>query len=292
MKSNSAMKQITLILLLLCFCFSALTAQEPVSSLLWEIKGKDINQPSYLFGTFHLLCKEDFSISPVMETKIKACRQFYGELKMDDPSLQALLMQLIALKGTTLEQLLPREDYTRISESFQRITGMPILLFNNAKPFLCLSMLAQKAIDCKDQVQPETIFTQLAQQLHIPVKGLETVTEQMEAIDSEPLDSQVVSLKKMILNFDSVRQVTEEMVAVYKKRNTDSLYAFMQGNGMDDRFELALLRRRNEKWVPKIEAAAKEAPAFFAVGAGHLGGPDGVINLLRKKGYTLSPVRY
>ena len=76
-------------------------------------------------------------------------------------------------------------------------------MFNNTKPFLCLSMLAQKSISCKEQVQPETVFTSLAQKFHLTIRGLETAKEQMEAIDTEPLDSQVVSLKKMILNFDS-----------------------------------------------------------------------------------------
>lgn len=286
------MKQLTLILVFVLPGLLSAKAQDTTSSLLWEIRGKGIDQPSYLFGTFHILCKEDFSITASMEAKLKACRQFYGELKMDDPGLQAALMQTIALKGTTLEQLITKEEYPKVSLHFQQITGMPMMMFNNAKPFLCLSMLALKTISCGEQVQPETAFTSLAQKLNLSIKGLETVKDQMEAIDSEPLDSQVASLKKMILNFDSVRQVTADMIAMYKKRNTDSLYAFMQNNGMDDRFEIALLQRRNEKWVPIIEATAKEAPAFFAVGAGHLGGPHGLINLLRKKGYTLSPVRY
>ena len=66
----------------------------------------------------------------------------------------------------------------------------------------------------------------------------------------------------------------------------------MQNSGLDGNFEKELIDKRNIKWTPIIEAAAKEAPSFFAVGAGHLGGKNGVINLLRRKGYSVSPVRY
>ena len=55
-------------------------------------------------------------------------------------------------------------------------------------------------------------------------------------------------------------------------------------------YEELLLVRRNENWIPVMERIMREGSAFFAVGAGHLGGPKGVVNLLRQAGYTVEPV--
>ncbi len=83
-----------------------------------------------------------------------------------------------------------------------------------------------------------------------------------------------------------------QLVAVYKQRNTDSLYAFMKSTGASEDFETELLDKRNKKWIPVIEGAITEKPTFFAVGAAHLGGPDGVLSLLRKQGYKLTPISF
>lgn len=267
-------------------------AQVPKSSLLWEISGNGLTQPSYLFGTFHLMCKTDFAISDILESKLKASSQFYGELKMDDPQLQMKLMSKMSMNGKTLQSLLNETDFAAVSAKFQSLTGYPLLAFNNFKPFLSMSMLTMKSLTCAETVQPETEFVGLAKKMNLPILGLETVDDQMNAIDKEPIDSQIISFKKTVLNFDSVKTAMQQMSDVYKLRDVDSLYSFMKQMGIDDNFETALLTNRNEKWAPIIKEIITQKPSFFAVGAGHLGGPNGVIYLLRKQGYRLTPVKY
>lgn len=145
---------------------------------------------------------------------------------------------------------------------------------------------------CADQVQPETEFTKLAQKHGLEVLGLETIDDQINAIDKEPLDSQLHSLVKMVQNFDSVKQVMAKLMEVYKLRDIDSVYRFMQTAGMDEDFTTTMITRRNEKWIPLMQKAMADQPVFFAVGAGHLGGTEGVISLLRKQGYRLTPVKF
>lgn len=267
-------------------------AQSKKSSLLWEISGNELQNPSYLFGTFHMMCKADFPVSDILINKIKSSKQFYGELKMDDPNLQSQLMLKMMMAGKTLESLMSAEEYKKVSENFQAITGMPIAGFNNFKPFIPLSFLAIQSISCGDKIQPETEFVEIAKANHLPIRGLETIDDQMEAIDKQPLDSQVNSLKQMVLNFDSVKNVMAEMITIYKQRDVDSLYAFMKRSGADDAFEQDLLIKRNKNWIPVIMKAMAANPSFFAVGAGHLAGEEGVISLLRKQGYTVTPVKY
>lgn len=265
---------------------------EPASSLLWKISGKDLKQPSYLFGTFHIMCKADFTISKLLEEKIKQVQQFYSELDMDDPGMQMGIMMKMRLQETSLDKLLGEKDYKAVSDSFQRITGMPFQFFNQFSPFMPLSMLAINSIACDDRIQPETEFMKIAQKNHLPILGLETVEDQLKAINTQPLDSQILALKNTVLKYDSVQQMMTKMIRVYKENNTEKIYRFIMDNGGTSDFETALLATRNKNWIPVIQKAIAEKPSFFAVGAGHLGGNQGVIALLKEQGYTLTPVLY
>jgi hypothetical protein len=284
------MKPIAGWLLLVFLGTGQLHAQKPASSLLWEISGNGLTKPSYLFGTFHMMCKGDFVITEALEKRIKATKQFYGELNMDDPQMQTKLMAKMMMQGKTLQSMFSETDYKKVSASFQTITGFPLLAFDGFKPFFALSVLALKSITCSETVQPETEFVAVAKKNQLPILGLETIDDQMDAIDKEPLDSQVNSLAKTVINFDSVKNEMVRMSIVYKSRDIDSLYAFMKSTGMDGNIQRDLLNNRNQKWAPLISSIIKKDPSFFAVGAGHLGGPEGVISLLRKQGYTLKPL--
>jgi uncharacterized protein YbaP (TraB family) len=273
--------------------FSALlaTAQPPKSSLLWEINGNGLKTPSYLFGTFHMMCRSDFEISDILKNKLVGTKQFYGEIAMEDLGDQMQLARQMMMTDKTLSGMMSEEEFSKAGASFQQITGMPLQMFNNFKPFMALSMITINSISCTDKVQPESEFATLAKENNLPLLGLETIADQVKAINTQPLDSQVKQLKKILLNYDSVKNLMQQLVTVYKKRNIDSIYAYMKSGGEID-FEYELIIKRNHNWIPLIEKAVANKPSFFAVGAGHLGGTEGVIALLRKRGYTLTPVKY
>ncbi len=269
------------------------TPETPTTSLLWKISGKGLSSPSYIFGTFHIMCKDDFSITPQMEQALAASKQFYGELDMDDPNMQMQLLSGMRLPNKTLSQLMGTEAFTKASANFQQLTGMPLNLFDQFSPFMPISMLAIKGIDCADNVQPESVLVEKAQQLKLSINGLETVKDQIDAVNGEPLDSQIVSLQKTLNNFDSVKVVMQKMLGEYKKRDANAVYQFIQQNseGNSD-FESRMLVKRNKNWIPVITKAINQQPCFFAVGAGHLGGPQGVLALLKAEGYDVTPVAY
>lgn len=267
-------------------------AQAPATSLLWKISGNGLQMPSYLFGTFHMMCKSEFRISDTLSELIGQSGQFFGELKMDDPSMQQKIAAQLMLKDQTLEGLLGKEVFAGLNEKYQQITGMPLILLNQYKPFMSASLLALSTITCLDKIQPETAFSSIAQKKGIPILGLETIEDQIRAVDKQPLDSQLQSLIKSIRNFDSVRTMMGNMQEVYRLRDADSLYRFVMQADMGGDFETEMLVNRNLTWIPKIKRAMEEKNSFFAVGAGHLGGPNGVLALLRKQGYTLTPIKY
>ena len=281
---------ITIVLLFTTLLSSAQKQQPQTSSLLWRISGKGIT-PSYIFGTFHMLCKDDFSMTDSLRKKFATAKQLYSEIKMDDPAIQMKIMKTMSMKDTTLLSLFG-SDSVRANEAFKSITGIPMQMLNVFRPFMSMSLLTLKSIDCEEQVQMEGLFVTMAKEAGIPIKGLETLEEQMDLMNSEPIDSQINALKRTLFNFDSVKISMKKMIATYKKNNADSIYRFIKDNGGSDAFEEKLLVKRNKNWIPVIKKAVAEMPGFFVVGAGHLGGTNGVISLLRKEGYTLTPMKY
>ena len=293
MQKRNQMKGLFGIILLSLLAVQAVQAiaQPPKSSLLWEISGNGLKSPSYLFGTFHIMCKDEFSLSPVLQSSVTASKQFYGEIDMTDLSAQMQMARKMMMTEKTLSSMLPAADLAKISERFQQVTGMPLQMFNNFKPFMALSLVVLNSIDCSEKVQPESAFVELAKKNHLTIRGLETIDDQVNAINTQPIDSQVNDLRKILLNFDSAKTVIKQAKSVYHKRDIDSIYALMRsGGGLE--FENELVTKRNHNWVPLIEKAVADKPSFFAVGAGHLGGPNGVIALLRSRGYQLTPVKY
>jgi len=96
---------------------------------------------------------------------------------------------------------------------------------------------------------------------------------------------------RYVNEFNLQKEDFSKMVAEYKKQNLDSLYQQVTSSPDIQGSEKVLLFDRNARWIPQMESAMKESPTFFAVGAGHLAGDKGVINLLRQQGYTVKPVQ-
>lgn len=280
-----------ILLILLLFMVKISFSQEAGQSLLWKISRKGMEQPSYVFGSFHLMCKDQFQITNSMKEALVSCKKFYSELDMDNPQMQKKLMELIQLKdGKTIENYMEPKDFEVFDQQYKAITGMSILAFKQYKPFLGMSFLILKATSCNNTVQPETALMQLAQQNHLDILGIETPDEQMAIINKEPIDSQLATMRKMVNNFDSCKQLMQEMTELYLKKDVESLYQYMKQTGVNENFETSMLINRNNKWIPKMTKAIKESPSFFAVGAGHLGGKTGILALLRKKGYQVEPI--
>jgi len=265
------------------------SAQSSGSSLLWEISGNGLASPSYLYGTFHMLCANDYTISEVIKQKLLGTRKLYLEVDITKPGIQQELMMQMKLTETSLDKEMGA-DFQQVDQAFQKIAGISLNMFKQFKPFVSTSMLTLQTLDCPDKIQPETILSGIAKNAKISIEGLESVADQVAAINAQPLDSQLHAFKKMVLEFDFSKKEMRELVRVYQLNHTDSIYAYMKNQSMSNDFEQHMLIRRNRNWIPKIISAMHESPAFFAVGAGHLGGQEGVLALLRDKGYQLKPL--
>lgn len=284
-------KILILTFIILSFSVYAQKNKPKKLSLLYKVTGKKIKKPTYLFGTMHLTCKEDFVLNDSLKAKLKNCSVLYEEMLMSGMELQLeMIKKMVA--DSTLKSQMSETDYAILDSVFLKEVGMSIGFFNKYKPFMASSMLTMKLIDCKKTVMPEEIFTKYAKENNIECLGLESVDDQINAISKMPNNVQIESLIKMVKNMDSSKQEMKKLQVLYSNRDIDGLAQLMSETKETKEFEVPLLIDRNKNWLNIIVPQLKEKSMFIAVGAAHLGGKNGLINLLKEKGYTVEAELY
>ena len=262
------------------------------NTLLWEISGKGLTAPSYLFGTFHLICKADIPFGAQLKTAVKSVKEVYMELDMDDPATLLGGMTLMKMRGdTSLKKLYTDTEYKRLSAFFNDSLHMPMAMFEHMKPFFLEAMLYPKMLPCKTMSGVEEELMTLAKENKKAIQGLETMAFQASVFDSIPYGEQAKELLKSVDSLSTYKKYFETMVQVYKNQQLDKMLELFSNNdfGMENNQDI-LLDKRNKDWVIKLNTIMKKESVFIAVGAGHLVGDNGLINLLKKEGYTLRPV--
>jgi uncharacterized protein YbaP (TraB family) len=282
---------------LLLFILSALLVVSPgakaqQNSLLWEISGRGLLHPSYLFGTIHMICPDDYFLTPAMKDKFAKAHTVYLEIDLSDPSAPMKLMGMIQYKdGRKLSDFFDSTDYKALSLFVHDTLKMDVHFFERFKPLMLYSMMSSKMLPCAKEEAYETEFVQMASDQKKPVRGLETMEDQVRIFDSIPGKTQASMIMDMVRHYDSQKLDFQRMVTFYKAQQVDSLYQMLQDSPDTKIDQDLLLNRRNRKWVPLIAAAIRQGPCFIAVGAGHLGGPQGLLSLLKRQGYTVKPVQ-
>ncbi len=269
-----------------------INAQVPKEkTLLWEVSGKGITKPSWLFGTIHLMCSDQLKMPAVVEEKFNAASSLFLEIDMDDPNMMKEMMMGMQMKdSSTLESLLGNK-FDSASTVFQNTTGMPLRMLNTAKPLLLMSMLYPSLLKCTP-ASWEGILQKMAQKKGMEIQGLERLEDQMNIFEKIPYKVQSEMFVKMLLDIDSSKKDFSKMMDVYLQKDINELSALAIKEKDFGEYNNILLDDQNHNWIPVIGEQAKKMPTFFAFGAGHLGGEKGVINLLRKAGFAVKPVYY
>lgn len=277
--------------LLLVFIGCGVFAQPLEKSLLWKISGNGLKAPSYLFGTIHISC--DATLPEKVKSALGETKQIYLELDMDDPGLQVAMMQGVMLPdGETIKKYLKPDEIPVVDNFLKENVGMGLDMLNTMKPVMLSMMLSVKQLDCPIKSLEEELMKAGKEQGE-NIGGLETVDDQMKALDAVPVAEQVAELLKSAKdNMASDKDEIRNLLAVYKSSDIELMLKLSREseNVTTSKYGDDLLVKRNATWIPRISAIAKEMPTFFGVGAAHLAGETGVIRLLRKEGFRVEAV--
>jgi uncharacterized protein YbaP (TraB family) len=265
---------------------------ELAHTLLWEISGKGLSQPSYLFGTMHLLCADDARLSDSLSYAIDRSSQVYFEINLDNMMETLGAMRYLNMNGNKkLSDLLSPADFKKVKDYFQKNkTMLPLSMMERLKPYFITALISESKFPCQAKDGMEQVIMKSVKKENKPIYGLETVQFQASVFDSIPYERQAKDLVKMI-DSSGVKDDTDlRLLEVYRSQDINKMQQMTADEeGMADYLDL-LLYNRNANWVKKIPAIIKEKQTLFAVGAGHLGGEKGLINLLIKEGYRLRPM--
>lgn len=299
MNQIDSMSRLLLFFLSISILQSCKAQQPPLSqnaddnTLLWEVSGNNIKKPSYIFGTFHMLCKDDIHFSENLNKAIAQAEEVYFEIDLDDVSSTLGVMLLMNMKdGKTLKDLYTPEEFDKVKAYFEDSLKMPMAVVKRMKPMFLQAMLYPKLMPCNKASGVEEELMVIAKKNKKEIKGLETIAEQAAVFDSIPYDVQAKELLKGIDSLSFYSNEFVQMVETYKKQQLKKIgEMFSQSEfNMDEQQQEFLLNRRNRNWVQQLKSIMADKNVFVAVGAGHLPGKNGLIELLRDAGYTLRPI--
>ena len=271
---------------------------ELADALLWKISGNGLTEPSHLFGTIHIIKKEDFFLPEGTLGAIDDSEKMVFEINMEEMSDMSAAMGLMQKAfmddNLTLKDLLTTEEYKMVDDHFKKV-GIPLMFFERIKPMF-LTVFASGDMD-PTGIQTGKIksyemeFMEMAKDSKMPMGGLETIDFQMSVFDSIPYEAQAKMLIESIETGDTGTDQFKEMVDVYKRQDLNAMQEmFAQEEGGLEGYDDILIVGRNKNWIPQMKEMMAAQPTFFAVGAGHLGGKYGVIRLLEEEGYKMTPV--
>ncbi len=294
------MKKILAFFLLLAFAFSA-NAQ-----LLWKISGNGLAQPSYIMGTHHLAPLHIKDSIAGMLKAMDETQQVYGELKMTDvqsPAVMQLMQKMIMIESdTTLQSLLTPQEYELANKYSKENLKMDLAMVPKIKPaFLINNMTVilymKKVQNYNPQEQLDSYFQIQAAQQGKAVAGLETPEFQFDLLyNKTSLKRQAQQLMCLFNNIDTAIRQLKDLTVAYMHQDLEAMMKISDerfNNNCDplpQEIEI-LIYNRNKSWASMLPSIMKDKPTFVAVGALHLPGEKGLLNLLKKQGYTVEPVK-
>ena len=272
---------------LLVLIAPTLFSQENEQSLLWEISGNGLKHPSYLYGTIHIADERVFTFKEEVMNAFKSCNAFAMELEIEGVIKSDLLQKLIMDSSYTIQSLLSPEDYKLVSDFFRDSLKQNILMFNKIQPMFIASMVSQRHFESDKNEVLDLYFYSLAKEQNKSITGLETMEEQMNALKSISYQKQAEGLLDAVKNSSKNDKEIELILDDYIRGDLEKLLQISSNKEISEDFIEVFINRRNRIMADRAEAIMKEKSVFIAVGAAHLGGNNGMINLLRSKGYSI-----
>jgi uncharacterized protein YbaP (TraB family) len=255
------------------------------NSLLWEVSGNGLSKPTYLYGTIHMICSGDYFLSDKTKKAFDASEKLVLEINFDDPK-EMTDMQQMAMGKEPLSKKLTPEQLSKLDAILKKSGGMTVQQVDAFSLMTVMSLISMKTFGCADLKFYEMDFIESAKKRKEQIAGLETVKSQFKSFENAYSDSEMIAMLE-----ESDTELTKEMVVAYKQENLEDLYKVTTTEKvMNDKAKQFMLDERNLNWVKALPEMMKKESLFVAVGSAHLAGDLGLINLLKKAGYTVKPV--
>lgn len=253
------------------------------NSLIWKIEGNGLQYPSYLMGTIHAVPIGNIDTSQKLKNLILSCTRFFTEMS------DTLMTANAFLPGDDyIKNHLKKRHYTQLKKAIQ--FNYPNALETDSVYKMTTYLYKNLLLGYKAKVyftSYEEYLILIANSKNIATDGLETFEDIASLQETYAPESGFTYLSNFIDNLDVEFELYKKSLKVYATHNINYFYFAMQK--LNPEMTTDVLDKRNLSWLPKIKAAIKKESCFFAIGASHLAGKNGLVNLLRKDGYVVTP---
>lgn len=274
-------------------------------AILWKIE-KEGRPASYLFGTVHLTDERVTTLSSAADKAIKDSKTIALEVAdLSEAATSTVIAKSAPLvmftDGRRLDRLLAPAEYDTVKSIISR-SGMPVDLAALFKPWIVTMILSTSECE-RAKVQGgarvlDMKIAEIGKARGKNVIGLESISTQIEALASVPEQQQLDMLRSSLRFADRTNDMMETLVQLYLKRQISAALPFQialaKEAGIGDEafagFQQKLLFERNEKMRAVAEPLLDKGSVFIAVGALHLPGDRGLVELIRQLGYTVTAV--
>jgi len=294
MKINKLLKYfITTIFSIVLISIQAQTNNTKYNSVFWEISGNNLEKSSYLFGTIHLIPKNDYQFTKQMQEKFDICKLLVLEANIDLGFTDQMKMaqKMLLPDSKSLDKFMTEEQYAKYKiymiDSL-KISNLTFQAIQYIKPIFSSALVLNELLENPTAYEQE--FIKEAKKRNMEIMGLETLEFQMSLMDSISIEEQIKMLVKDKNNKNPLEEYNKILEA-YKEQNLKKLHTLFEEDESFENMEESLLSNRNIKWVKNLKNIIKKQSAFIAVGAGHLYGKQGLLLLLKKQGYTLKAIK-
>jgi len=293
------MKKLTILLAIVLIALNA-SAQ-----LLWKVSGNGLERPSYIFGTHHFAPSSMLDQLPGMQQAIDDCDVVYGEVDKDSLMSQAVQLKMaqamIAPPDSTLDKLYSPEGYSIVEKVFNKYfetMGVKLPQMNRLKPnAISTQMQAMQMMkyfpdfDMSNQI--DMGVQQRVAAAGKPTAGLETVDEQINLLFNSSLRDQAADLLETCKQDDQFLEITTRLSEAYLAQDLATMQSLLTDPQLGDSEQQLehLLYNRNRQWVVKLRDIMPKQSVLVCVGAGHLVGELGLLNIFRNLGYTVEPMK-
>jgi uncharacterized protein YbaP (TraB family) len=280
------------ILLLFLACLQASSALAETArqrGLLWEI-GRAGQPAGYLFGTIHSEDPAVLTLPAPVQQAFDAAEKVVLEVQLDMDAMLFSSQVMLLGEGRRLSEITGKDLFQQVARAIQT-RGIPEIVLDRMKPWAVAVTLSMPAPE-SGEVLDMRLYQQ-ALQAGKQVVGLESIREQLAVFDDMPESKQVVLLQDAVDNFPELDAMHRELLDAWMRRDLAALMAIntaaMQAGDQElaEEFQDRLIVRRNKRMAERLLPYLQEGKVFVAVGALHLPGETGLLNLLEQRGYTV-----
>jgi len=269
----------------------------PGAPLLWRVHGEAGDL--YLLGSVHLLTEEDYPLSPLVDAAYARAGEVVFELSpadMQSGEAGGRMMKLGSLPGgETLRQHVSAETWTAVEQYVAAGGYLPLSAIERMRPWflaLTLSMMEMQRAGLKPELGIELYFSQRMRTDGKPGLGLESIDEQLALFAAGSAEEQDQQLRQSLEQLGDMEEQLARMLQLWRAGDGDGLHAMLvEEMGDYPALYQRLITQRNRNWIPDLEAQlADPGDELVIVGAAHLVGEDGVVELLRQRGHRVERV--